>query len=192
MVRDRARAAGHATDRALRAAILAVVAEGVRQRNPGAVANGLVAFVATFLPGVLGRRLGLALGPAHRVWVSSAMLLHAAGMLGPYDDTWWWDHVTHTLSSSIVGAAAYLVARRRGRDPTRAVVGATLGLGVLWEALEYAIHRAFRRVGLDPLLVNYGRKDTALDLAYDAVGALLVLTVGRSALDDAIEDGERD
>lgn len=79
---------GDAVDGGLRAAILAVVVVGVRRRDPGVVANGLVGFTATFLPATLARRYDLSIRPAHRVWLSESMLLHALGMLGPYDDTW--------------------------------------------------------------------------------------------------------
>ena len=130
------RTVGRAADGGIRLAILAVVVTGIRQRNPGAVANGLVAFAATFLPTAFAYVFDLTLDPRHRLWVSGSVFLHAFGMLGPYDDTWWWDHLTHVLSASLVGAAAHLVARRRGADPIPAVLGATVGLGLFWEGIE--------------------------------------------------------
>ncbi|WP_188883902.1 hypothetical protein [Halarchaeum grantii] len=187
MSTDSIERAGAAVDWTLRVAILGVVATGVRQHNPGAVANGLVAFVATFLPRALRCALGFRFGPRHRVWLSGSMLLHATGMLGPYDDVWWWDHVTHTLSASLVGAAAHLLARRRDRDPTRYVLGATVGAGLFWEALEYVVHTTARRLGLEPLLIQYGHEDTLGDLFFDAVGALLVLAFGDRVLEGVLD-----
>lgn len=122
------------------------------------------------------------------------MLLHAIGMLGPYDRTWWWDHVTHTLSASIVGGVAYVVARTRttsdssvrNRHPAF-VVGVTLVLGLFWELIEYLIHRFADRIGVEPVLVSYGRHDTALDLVFDLVGAGLVVLLGPDALANVVE-----
>ncbi|WP_435102870.1 hypothetical protein [Halarchaeum sp. P4] len=191
MSTDRLARTGDAVDWALRIAVLGVVAAGVRQRNPGAVVNGLVAFVATFLPTALRRAFGFSFGPGHRVWLSGSMLLHATGMLGPYDDVWWWDHVTHTLSASLVGSLVHLFARRHDRDPTRYVLGVTVGAGLLWEVLEFVVHTAAERFGFEPLLIQYGRRDTLDDVAFDLVGALLVVCFGDSVLDDVV-DAERD
>ncbi|WP_188877234.1 hypothetical protein [Halarchaeum nitratireducens] len=191
MTVDPSTRAGRATDRALRLGLLAVAVAGLRRRDPGAFVNALVGFAATFLPDVLERRTVLSVRPRHRVWVSAASLLHAIGMLGPYDETWWWDHLTHLCSASLVGTAAHLFARRRGHDTTRTVLAATLGLGVLWEAMEYAVHRTARRFGLEPLLVTYGPRDTALDLVFDALGGLCVVAFGDRLLGDRLlEDVE--
>lgn len=61
------------------------------------------------------------------------------------------------------------------------------GGGALWEGVEYAIHAAAARLSVSPLLVSYGRRDTAADLAFDAVGALLVLAFGDRLLGGALD-----
>ncbi|GAD53102.1 hypotheical protein [Halarchaeum acidiphilum MH1-52-1] len=187
MTTDSLARAGRTTDRALRLGLLAVAVAGIRRRDPSAIVNALVGLAATFLPRVIERRAGLSLRPAHRVWISGSVLLHAVGMLGPYDETWWWDHLTHICSASLVGAAAHLFADHRERNTTRTVLVATVGLGALWELLEYAIHATARRLGLEPLLVTYGPRDTALDLVFDAIGGLGIVAFG-----DRILDGIRD
>lgn len=183
--------AGRAADRTLRLGLLAVAVAGVRRRDPGAVVNALVGLVATFLPDVLEHRTVLSFQPRHRVWVTGSVFLHAVGMLGPYDDTWWWDHLTHLYSASLVGTAARLFARRRGYDTTRTVLAATIGLGVLWEIGEYAVHRIARRFDLEPLLVTYGPRDTALDIVFDVLGGLCVVAFGDRLLDGVL-DGDGD
>ncbi|MFC6835580.1 hypothetical protein [Halomarina ordinaria] len=179
----------------LRAGISTVLVEGVRRRNPSVVVNGLVSLALTFAPTLLERRYGTSFHPWQRLWVSGAMFLHALGMLGSYDRVWWWDHVTHTLSASIVGSLAYVFARtsvdgdgeRRVRNTSGFVVGVTLGLGVLWEVFEYIVHALARRLGLEPLLVPYGPYDTAFDLVFDAVGAALVVAFGPRALSNVVD-----
>ncbi|ELY83745.1 hypothetical protein C487_00245 [Natrinema pallidum DSM 3751] len=103
-------------------------------------------------------------------------------MLGPYDDVWWWDHLTHAHSSSILAGIVYVASRRKDRDPVPRVVAAAISLGFAWELLEYAIHATAKRLDLEPILVTYGRKDTFFDIVFDLVGALLVLAFGDRVL----------
>ncbi|WP_254763828.1 hypothetical protein [Natrinema marinum] len=173
---------GREAERGIRYAILAVFVVGVRRRNPGAVVNAVVALAATYLPGVAERRYDIEFQAWQRVYLQSAMLTHAVGMLGPYDDVWWWDHLTHTHSATLLGGAVFAAARRRGRDPRPRVVAIVAVAGVLWEIGEYVVHTVADWVGLEPLLVTYGRADTLFDLVFDLVGALLVLVFGDRVL----------
>jgi hypothetical protein len=171
-------AVARAVERLIRVGIVAVFVEGVRRRNPGAVVNAAVAFAATFLPDAVERLYDVEFRPWQRVYAQSAMLTHSVGMLGPYDDVWWWDHLTHTHSASLFAALVHAVARRRDRDPRPRVLASIVGAGLAWELLEYAIHVVSRRIGLEPVLVSYGRADTLLDFVFNLVGALLALAFG--------------
>ena len=173
---------GPATERTLRQAISAVFVLGVRRRNPGAVVNAVLAFAGTYVPDVVERGFDVEFRPWQRAYVGTAMFAHAWGMLGPYDDVWWWDHVTHTLSSTVLGGFVFAAARRRGRDPRPRVLAAVVGLGIVWELLEYAIHATADRLGLEPILVFYDRADAFGDLAFNVVGAALVLLLGDRVL----------
>ena len=164
--------------RSIRFGILAVFVVGIRQRNPGAIVNAAVALAATYLPDVVERRSTVEFRPWQRVYAQTAVLTHAIGMVGPYDDVGWWDHLTHVHSATILGGFVHALARRRGRDPRPRVLASVVVLGVLWELLEYLIHGVSRRVGLEPVLVSYGRSDTVLDLVFNLLGALLVLAFG--------------
>jgi uncharacterized membrane protein YeaQ/YmgE (transglycosylase-associated protein family) len=167
-----------AVERSIRYGIVAVFIIGVRQRNPGAVMNAVFAFVGTCVPAMIERAFAIEFRPWQRLYVATAMFLHAIGMLGPYDDIRGWDHVTHTLSASILGGATFVSAKRRGKDPLPLVLGSVTTLGVLWELIEYLIHAAANRLGMEPILVFYSRKDTVLDLVFNLVGAALVLLFG--------------
>jgi hypothetical protein len=174
--------------RAVRYAILGVLVSGIRRRNPGAVVNAIVSFAATYLPAAVEWRYDVEFRPWQRLYFNAGMLTHATGMLGPYDDTWWWDHLTHTHSSTLVGGLIHVIARRGGRDPRPRVIGGVLCLGVLWELMEYAIHGVSRRVGLEPLLVPYGPKDTLKDLIFDVLGALLTLAFSDRLLSNLLDE----
>ena len=169
-------------ERGIKYALLGVAVLGVRRRSPGAVANAVLALAATYLPGVLERRYDVAFRPWQRAYADAAMLTHAVGMLGPYEDVWWWDHLTHTHSATLLAGIVHVATRRRGRDPRPRVIAVVVSVGLGWELMEHAIHWVARRLGFEPLLVPYGRTDTFFDLVFDLLGALLVLTFGDTLL----------
>lgn len=171
-------------ERGVRYGIVAVFVVGVRRRNLGAVVNAVLALLLSFLPGVAERLFDVEVRAWQRLYTGTALLTHAVGMLGPYEEVWWWDHLTHAHSASILGGVVHALARRRGRDPRPRVLAVVITIGVLWELVEYVIHTVFRRVGLEPILVPYGRRDTLFDLLFDLVGALLVLGFGDRLLDN--------
>lgn len=177
-----------------RIGILAATLLGVRRQDASVIVNGIASLVGSFAPAVVERRYGTVLRPWQRLWISTAMLLHVIGMLGAYERVSWWDHVTHLLSGSIVGAVAFVFAQTRGdrtpasRGYTAAfVLGCTLVFGLLWELLEYLVHALRERFGIAPILIPYSRVDTALDIVFDAVGAVLVVSFGPRALENVVD-----
>lgn len=128
-------------ERGIRGATLSVFIEGLDQRNLNATLNAVLMFTATFLPGIAERLYDVDFRPWQRLYTEIAMLAHAVGFLGPYDDTWWWDHVTHILSATLLGGTVHVAAHRRGRNPKRDVLSSIVGGGLLWESMEYTIHR---------------------------------------------------
>jgi len=171
-------------ERCLRYALVTVFFVGLRRRDPGAVANAVLAAIGTYVSNGVEHRYDIELRAWHHLYVDSAMVTHAVGMLGPYDDISWWDHLTHTHSATILGGAVFAISRRRGCDPRPRVIAVVACVGVLWELAEYAIHVAANRLGVEPVLVTYDKTDTALNLLFDHVGALLVLAFGDRVLGD--------
>lgn len=175
------------------AAIVLAVLEGVRRRNLSAVGNGLLALGAALFPAILrtllrwGPGVSLDFGPELSLWIAVAGLIHAVGMLGLYDTVWWWDHLAHTVSAALVTAIAYaavIVASRAGSYApvsSTAIVGTTVGLlllfAVFWELIEVLARYVAERYDIGPFLVIYGPYDWAYDLAYNLVGAGLVLVL---------------
>ncbi|SNZ03176.1 hypothetical protein SAMN06269185_0209 [Natronoarchaeum philippinense] len=170
----------------LQAGIVALFAVALRRGDAAAAVNALVSLAATLLPAAVELLLaatgtpGVRFGTALPLWIALAGLLHSYGMLGPYDTISWWDSLTHTLSAGLVAAllyAALLVAAptAAGWLVAAATVGATFVVGVFWELIELVAREVGRRYDVEPVLVHYGWRDTALDLVFDVVGALLVV-----------------
>lgn len=174
------------------------VGESVRRGDVGALVNAGGGFVLSVLPWVAGWTvLEGGVDPALPLWVAVAGLLHAVGMLELYEAVGWWDHLTHAVSAALVAAltlAGLVAGARDGTAPAlspllldAAVVGVTLVVGVCWELVEVAARRVGDAVGVEPLLVYYGRADTALDLVFDLVGALAVVALDVRVFTPVIE-----
>lgn len=178
----------------LQAAIAAVLLAGVVTRNLSVVVNGVLALAATFLPAALARDPDIRLGPGIVLVVTLALFLHTLGMLGLYDGVWWYDHVTHTLSATLVAGVGFITARAFDRysDVVRLprrflalyVVLFTLAAGVLWEVLEFLARELAITFGFEPVLVQYGLRDTLVDLVFDTVGALVFAAFGTGRFED--------
>ena len=177
----------------LRVALLGSLLIGVRRRHPSIATNALVAFGATFAPATVEYAIAVSRGASASVsslvgfWIAAAGVLHMLGMHGLYENESvpWWDHLTHLVSAALVAAVFYgairgVVAASPGLSyPASVVAGLTvlltLAVGVAWELVEFAVHRYSTELGVESVLVQYGRRDTALDLVFDVVGALVVV-----------------
>ncbi|GGL52941.1 hypothetical protein [Halocalculus aciditolerans] len=180
--------------RALQLSLVGFIFVGFDRGNLGIVVNAAIALGVTYLPAVLERDYQVPMDAALTLWVSLAVFLHALGTLGPYQNIWWWDHLTHALSSSVVAAGGYAVAR--GIDehtedihlPTGFMVPflfmVTLAFGVFWEVIEFGVSGAASLLGSDTVLTQYGIGDTMLDLVFDTAGAALVAAGGWAYLTD--------
>lgn len=186
-----------AVSRLLQLAIALLLVVGVVTQNLGIVVNAVVALGVTFLPAVLERDYSLNLDAKLTLWLTVAVFLHTLGMTGLYRDVWWWDHVTHTLSATVVAAAGYAAvsALDEYSEAVRFtdqflfvfIVLFTVGLGVFWEVLEFVARELADVVGAEPVLVQYGLGDTIVDLVFDMVGAMLLALFGTNELSDLVE-----
>ena len=162
---------------------------GVRRHDVAVVVNAVLSLAAVAVPvGAdliapywVGARLSIPLQLP--LVIGAAGLLHMLGMIGWYDTVWWWDHVTHTVSAALIAAVVYAWLLIVGTpstipiDPRLAAVGFTLLAGVVWELVEWVLRLLSERLGIERLLKRYGRLDTPLDLLFDMVGAVLVVTL---------------
>ena len=176
----------------LQAALIGIFFVGLDSRNPGIVVNAGIALGVTYLPALLERDYHIPMDAGLTLWVATAVFLHALGTVGVpgspysiYTSVWWWDHLTHALSASVVAAVGYTAVRALDlhtdavRFPPRFTVLFillfTLAFGVLWEVIEFA-------VGRFGFLSQYGIGDTVMDLLFDAVGGLVVAVWGGARL----------
>jgi hypothetical protein len=173
---------------------------GLERRNVGVVVNTAVALGVTQVPPLLERDYGVPMDPALVLWVTGAAFLHALGTVGIpgtggtfYTDLWWWDHLTHSLSASVVAAAGYATVRAveehseavdfPGRFVFVFVLLFVMAFGVAWEVLEFGLGAVAGATGVS-VLTQYGLEDTMLDLTFDLVGGLVAATWGTAYLTD--------
>ena len=177
---------------------------GLDRGNTGIVVNTGVALAVTQLPPVLERDLGIPMDPGLVLWITLAVFLHAFGTVGlpgslttPYRSLWWYDHLTHALSASIVAAVGYASARAIDvhRDDVSLppkfmavfILLFVLAFGVFWEVIEFAIGKLGALLGGAAVLTQYGLEDTMLDLVFDLVGAVIVALWGTARLSGVVD-----
>ena len=176
---------------------------GIERQNTGIIVNTAVALVVSQLPAILENDYDISLDTGLTLWITAAVWLHALGTVGMpgaeqnfYATVWWWDHLTHALSSSIVAAVGYTTVRaidRHSEDiylPPRFmfvfILLFVMAFGVLWEVIEFALSEAAVLTGNTSVLTQYGLEDTMLDLVFDTIGAVVVAVWGTAHLTDAV------
>jgi len=180
--------------------LLMILTIGLYIGETGIVVNAGVGLAVTQIVPVLKRDYGVPMDPALVLWITTAVFLHSLGtipILGLnsfYNDIWWWDHMTHALSSSVVAGAGYATVRAIDAHaddvslPPRFVfvfiLAFVMAFGVLWEVLEFAIAEVAAVLGTGTVLTQYGLEDTLWDLVYDTLGALVVALWGTAYLLD--------
>ncbi|MFB6084269.1 MAG: hypothetical protein ABEJ94_08505 [Halorientalis sp.] len=184
-------------------ALVGILLIGLYRGAQGVVVNTAVALLVTQLPPLLERDFGIPMDPALTLWLTTAVFLHALGTLGLpwtglsfYQSVWWWDHLTHGLSASVVAAAGYATARSFDAHADGVslppkfmfvfILLFVLAFGVLWEVLEFLITEVSAAFGLGTFLTQYGLGDTMLDLVFDTVGAVVVALWGTAHLSDVV------
>ena len=189
--------------RAMQVILVGLIFIGLDRGNPGIVVNASVGLGVTYLPAILERDYQIPMDAGLTLWISSAAFLHALGTVGlPGSETnfyagiWWWDHLTHALSSSVVAAAGYATVRALDEHtdaiylPPRFmfvfILLFVLAFGVFWEVIEFAVSGVAALTGTGSVLTQYGPDDTLLDLVFDAIGGLIVAIWGTAHLSDVV------
>lgn len=148
------------------------------------IVNAGLSLAITFIPAILEHDFEIPIEPGLALWVTAAVFLHALGTAGFYDWIGPWDHLTHTLSATVVAAAGYALLRAihlHSPDinlPPWALFGFTLifviAMGVVWELFEFAADTFAEWADLEPVLAQHGIHDTIVDMLFNLVGAVLV------------------
>ncbi|WP_158056442.1 hypothetical protein [Halorussus halophilus] len=183
--------------RAMELSLVGIFFIGLDRGNVGIVVNSGIAFLITFLPAILERDYEIPMDAGLSLWITAAVFLHAVGTLGPYSDQtfWWWDHMTHMLSSSLVAAIGYATTRAIDRHTEDIylppnfmfvfILLFTIAFGVIWEVIEFALGGLSTVVGTS-VLTQFGLEDTMKDLLFDTLGGVVVATWGAAYLSDVV------
>ncbi len=168
---------------------------GIDRGSTGIIVNTTAALVVVQLPAFLERDFDLTMDPQLALWITVAAFLHGIGIVGIpgvtrsfYTNIWWWDHLTHSLSASVVAAAGYATVRAvdlhsedvsiPGRYVSVVLLIFVLAFGVLWELLEFAIGVTADTIGTKGILTQYGIEDTLKDLTFNTMGGIIVAIWG--------------
>ncbi|WP_423744410.1 hypothetical protein V5735_15940 (plasmid) [Haladaptatus sp. SPP-AMP-3] len=167
---------------------------GMDRGNLGIMINSALAFAITLVPAVLKRDYQIPMDAGLTLWITTAVFLHAVGTLGPYQNVWWWDHVTHMLSASLVAGVGYATVRALDAHnpdvylPPRFmfvfILMFVVAFGVIWEVTEFAVSGLGSILGGRAVLTQYGLEDTMLDLLFDTAGGLVTAVWGTAYLTD--------
>lgn len=189
--------------RAMQFVLVGILFVGIYDLNMGVAVNAGVALGITYLPATLERDYHIPMDAGLTLWITSAVFLHALGTVGLpgmeesfYKSVWWWDHLTHALSASIVAAVGYTTARAidehtdaihlPGRFMFVFILLFVLAFGVFWEVIEFAVSLAAAAFGADSVLTQYGLGDTMLDLVFNTLGGVVVAVWGTAHLSDVV------
>ena len=187
--------------RVMELSLVGLLFVGIERGSPGIIVNTGVALAIFQLPALLERDYGLPMDARLTLWLSAAAFLHALGTVGIPGAGWtfykgigWWDHLTHSLSASVVAAAGYTTVRAIDihsdevyippRFASLVILIFVLAFGVLWELLEFGIAIGADLVGVPAVLTQYGAEDTLKDLTFNTIGGILVAAWGGIYLGD--------
>ena len=189
--------------RAMELALVVILSIGLYDGELGVAVNAGVALAVAQLPAILERDYHLPMDAGLTLWITTAVFLHALGTLAVpgsgvslYQSGFGWDHLTHSLSASVVAAAGYTTVRALDRHsesielPPKFVfvfiLLFTVAFGVLWEVLEFAIGGATALLGVSSVITQYGLDDTMMDLVFDMLGGVVVAAWGSAYLSDMV------
>jgi len=164
------------------------------------IVNAGVALAIAQLVPILERDYGVPLDAGLTLWITSAVFLHAFGTIGIpggdsfYRTIWWWDHMTHALSSSVVAGVGYATVRAIDEHsehtnlPSRFIfvfiLMFVLAYGVFWEIIEFSLAQGAALLGTGTVLTQYGLTDSLMDLVFNTLGAVVVSIWGTAHLSD--------
>jgi hypothetical protein len=182
--------------------LVVILLLGLVRHNTGVIVNAAVALGIAQLPPLLRRDYNISMSPVLTLWITTAVFLHALGTVGIpgigsfYQSVWWWDHLTHALSASVVAAVGYATIRaidihlEEIKLPSEFmfvfILMLVIAFGVFWEVIEFTLGEISRLLGGGAVLTQYGIEDTMLDLVFDTIGALIVATWGTARLNGLV------
>lgn len=172
----------------LQAVIAGILIWSIRHRDTKVAINTGGALFVSLIPYLVQWIYYAHMGWPVVFWTTIASLIHTLGTKVLYATFGWWDHVAHTISGGLVAAVtsaivAVVVDSQIPRNDSMVVVvwGLVLlfvgGWGIFWELLEYISQRVSRWLDSSVMLTQDGLRDGILDIAFNFLGAGIVLSV---------------
>jgi hypothetical protein len=169
--------------RLMQAGMVGVALAGIVTDNLAWVPAAVVSLLVSLIPSLLRRDLNLVLPLELNFWIVLALFLHVVGgFSGFYDNVPGWDHLTHAMSASLIGALGFVVIVSVDKYVESIhlprqflgffIVMFTMAMGVLWEIMEFA------NDSIAGTHLQYGLTDTMLDLLFDGFAAFVVGIAG--------------
>jgi hypothetical protein len=180
--------------RFMQVVLLGMFAVGLYTRTPKIIINSGVGLFISFIPALLERDYSFSLSPFLSLWITSAVFFHSLGSFGLYSAVSWWDHLTHSLSASLVAATGYTLIRSIDlhsndiRLPDRFmfvfILMTVVAFGVFWELFEFALDLVSNLTGVSMPLAQHGLQDTMKDMSFNLAGAVIAAVFGQAYLSD--------
>lgn len=170
---------------------------GIYLNSPKVVINSGIGLAITFGPAILERNYSISLNPLLSLWIASAVFFHSLGSLGLYGSVWWWDHLTHALSASLVAGMGYTFIRTIDIHSEKIhlpnqfmfvfILLTVIAFGVVWELFEYGLDIIADITGIAMPLAQHGLEDTMKDMMFNTLGATIVAVFGQLYLSELSE-----
>jgi len=171
---------------------------GLVYGNPKVIINAGIGLAITFAPAIVERKYGLTIDAFLSLWITSAVFFHSLGSFGFYGSIWWWDHLTHALSASVVAAIGYTFIRTIDLHSEKVnlprkfmfvfILLTVIAFGVVWELFEYLLDIISDMTGLAMPLAQHGLDDTMKDMMYNILGATVTALFGHIYLSETAEN----
>ena len=169
--------------RVMQGGMVALAISGVLAGELTYVPAALIAIFVSELPSIFRRDLKIVLPIELNLWIVTALFVHVLGSFsGFYDNVPGWDHLTHAMSASLIAALGFILVASIDKYAESIylprvflallIVMLTMGVGVIWEIMEYLIDSA---TGSH---LQYSLDDTMRDLFFDTIGGIVVAIGG--------------
>lgn len=185
------------TSRLMQLMLVMMIIAGVYMRSSKVVINSALGLFVSFLPAIFEKDHSFSISPFLNLWITSAVFFHALGSFGLYSSVGWWDHLTHSLSASLVAGTGYTVIRSidiHKQDihlPDRFmfvfILMTVIAFGVVWELFEFGLDIIATSTNISMPLAQHGLSDTMKDMSFNLGGAVIAAVLGQAYLSELSE-----
>lgn len=188
--------------RAMQLTLFGLLFIALERGSPSLIVTVSVGLAATFIPAILERDYHIPMDAGLTLWITAAVFMHTLGVVGIpgtgqslYRAVWFYDHLTHALSATVVAGVGYATVRAfdehsDGTDlPPRFtfvfILVFVLAFGVIWELLEFGVDIVNQHTGYGTTgFTQHGLEDTLMDLVFNTIGGVIVAIWGTAYLTD--------